>query len=124
MAALTGFPPDLTLAHLGSLKHNFPAFGVDVSRLDGVSVSKLDVMATMGGSVYGGTFTNGLQVVVSDPTVTVFPVNRVGRPLGVATSSAVMELAPGGTWTFETTSVSDPGAGYAAFPNGSIATVP
>jgi hypothetical protein len=124
MAALTGFPSDLTFDHFGSLRYNFPAFTVDVLPVEGVSVGKLRV-ATMGeATIYEGTFTNGLDVVVSSPTVTVFPVNRVGRPLGAATSSAVMDVAPGGTWVFETTSVPDRGTGYAAFPGGSVALVP
>jgi hypothetical protein len=124
MAALTGFPPDLTLDHFGSLKYNFPAFTVDVLPLEGVSVNELEIVIAGETSTYEGTFTNGLDVTVSSPTIAVFPVNRVGRPLGVGTSSAALDVAPGGTWAFETTGVPDRGSGYAAFPGGSVAAVP
>jgi hypothetical protein len=124
MAAVTGFPPDLVLDQIGSLKHNFPAFELAVRPLEGVTVSKLQAVAAGGTSTYAGTYTNGLDVVVSDPTVAVFPVNRVGRPLGVGTASAVMDVAPAATWAFETTGVADPGVGYVAFPGGSIAMAP
>jgi hypothetical protein len=56
----------------------------------------------------------------SSASVAVFPVNRVGRPLGMATASASADLAAGGTWTFETTAVDDPGVGQAAFASGSV----
>ena len=54
-------------------------------------------------------------------SVSVFPLNRVGRPLGVATSSATLDVPPGGAWTFETSTVDDPGVAYAAF---AAATIP
>jgi hypothetical protein len=124
MAAFVDFPPELTLDEIGSLQHNFPAFGLDVVPLEGVSVSKLATRSAGELRKYGGTLTNGLDVPVKSPAITVFPVNRVGRPLGVATSAATTDLAPSGTWTFETSGVSDPGSGYAAYPDGSIEIVP
>jgi hypothetical protein len=35
-----------------------------------------------------------------------------------------MDLAPGSTWSFQTSSVADTGSGHAAYPNGSVAAVP
>jgi hypothetical protein len=58
---------------------------------------------------------------LSGAKVAVFPVNRVGRPLGVATTSVGMELPAAGSWMFETSSVRDLGVGYAAFAGGAVA---
>jgi hypothetical protein len=124
MAALARFSQDLTLEALRSLEHSFPAFGVDVLPLSGVALSSLAVRRTVESGTYAGTFKNGLDVTVGDPTVAVFPLNRVGRPLGVARASGSTDVAPGGSWTFETTGVPDIGVGYAAFPGGSVEPVP
>jgi hypothetical protein len=121
MTAVTKLPPEVVLSDLGYLKHAFPAFAVaGLVPLDGVSVGKLTPFRTPSGSAYRGTLTNGLEQALDSPTVTVFPVNRVGRPLGVARSSATMDLPAAGTWAFETSSVGELGAGYAAFPGGAI----
>ena len=50
-----------------------------------------------------------------------FPVNRVGRPLGMVMSNATTDLPPGGSFTFETSPVDDPGVGYEAYPSGVMA---
>jgi hypothetical protein len=121
MTAVTKLPPEVVLSELGHLKHAFPAFAVSgLVPLDGVSVGKLTPVRTPSGSAYRGILTNGLAQTLSSPTVAVFPVNGVGRPLGVARSSATTELSPAGTWTFETSSVDEVGAGYAAFVGGSV----
>lgn len=120
MAAVTELPSEILLEELGSLKHNFPAFEVGGAFLDGVSIGKLTTVATDGGSKYQGTLANGLDVTLGAPAVTVFPVNRVGRPLGVATATASTDVTAGGTWSFETTPVRDPGVGYAAYASGSV----
>jgi hypothetical protein len=122
MTALTQLPPEIVLSELGHLKHDFPAFTVaGVVPLPGVGVGKLTTVGTASGSAYRGTLTNGLGRVLSGAKVTVFPVNRVGRPLGVATTSVGMELPAAGSWMFETSSVRDLGVGYAAFAGGAVA---
>ena len=57
---------------------------------------------------------------MSAPTVTIFPVNRVGRPLGAATASSTIDIPPGGSWSFETSPVDDLGVDYVAYPAASI----
>ena len=69
---------------------------------------------------YTGKVTNGLDVAVSAPAVAIFPVNRVGRPLGQATSSAIVDIPPGGSWAFETSAVDDLGVDYLAYPTAAI----
>ena len=63
---------------------------------------------------------NDLGSTVSGPSVAVFPVNRVGRPLGMATASATIDLPPGGTWTFQTDAVDDPGVDQVAYATGTV----
>lgn len=116
MAAITDLPADLVIEELGYLQHTFPAFTVDVVPVGVVTVDEVESVSRGAGSAYTGTLKNGLDVAVRDPEVTVFPVNRVGRPLGVATSSAAVVVPPGGTWTFETTTVADLGVDHVAYP--------
>ncbi|WP_437680049.1 FxLYD domain-containing protein [Sorangium sp. So ce131] len=121
MAASTDLPDDLVIEELGALKHRFPAFTVDVVPVDAITVGAVETVSRGDRSAYTGTLENGLDVAVSDPEVAVFPVNRVGRPLGMATSRAAADVPPGGTWTFETTTVDDPGVDYVVYPTASIA---
>jgi len=112
-------PADLVIADLGSLRHSFPGFILqDIVPIEGLTVSGVKPVTTDAGTAYKGTFTNGLDVAVGAPTVSIFPVNRVGRPLGMATSSGTTDLPPGGSLTFETSPVDDPGVGYEAYPSG------
>jgi hypothetical protein len=122
MGASTSLPAEVVIAELGSLQHRFVFFNLDgIVPLEGLAVSALGTVTTAGGRAYRGTLTNGLAVPVSSPRVTIFPVNRVGRPLGVTTSSATLDVPPGGTWNFETGGVTDAGVDQVAYPGGSIA---
>jgi hypothetical protein len=117
MIGSTDLPDDIVLEELGYLKHSFPAHEVDVVPIeDSITLSEVEAVSGGAGSAYTGTLQNRLDVAVSAATVTVFPVNRVGRPLGVATSSAMADIPPGGSWTFETTTVDDVGVDYVAYP--------
>jgi len=121
MAAVTNLPAELAIGDLATLKHTFPTFGVDgIVALGGLTVSQLQVHTVSGGSAYTGTLTNPLDVVARNPSVTIFPVNRVGRPLGAAASSAMIDVPPGGSWSFETTTVTDVGVDYAAYPSADV----
>ena len=63
---------------------------------------------------------NQIGMTASNPSVAVFPVNRVGRPLGMATASTTADLVDGSTWTFQTGAVDDPGVGQVALASGSV----
>ena len=122
MTGLAVLPPEVVLGELGSLQHAFPAFTVnDIAPVDALTVSDVRSVATGVGTLYAGTLKNGLDVPVSAPRVTVFPVNRVGRPLGMATTSAESELASGSSWSFETSNVDAEGVDFTAFPSASFA---
>ncbi len=125
MSATTGLPSEIVLEELVSLKHNFPAFTVSgIVPVEGIQVSAVRGAARAEGRVYTGTFTNRLEVAAGTPKVTIFPVNRVGRPLGAATANATMDVPPGTSWAFETTAVADPGTGQEVYPAATVSFAP
>jgi len=120
MTAATG--AGVTIAELGRIEFTFPAFGVTVVPVEGLAVSGVSTVSRDGGSAYTGTLTNEFDVTVSSPSVAIYPVNRVGRPLGVAKSTPTADtVLPGAGWTFETGTVTDAGTDHVAYP---AATIP
>jgi hypothetical protein len=121
MTAATTLPATVVIDELGALTHLIPSFMVaDIVPIAGLTLR--DVRAVgRDATAYSGTLDNGLDQTVSAALVSVFPVNRVGRPLGVTTSGASDDIAAGASWAFETGSVDDPGVGYAAFPTATLA---
>jgi hypothetical protein len=123
MAAITDLPSDLVLETVRSVVYQTPYFALDVAPLDAhLNVSGLRAVAASDGTTYTGTVVNGFDFAVSRPTVTVFPVNCAGRPLGVATGSGSMDIPPRGTWSFETTSVDTPGVDAKAYASGALSS--
>ena len=116
MAALTDLPPDIVIADVGYAIYRCPYFALDVVPIDGLTIGEVTRVAGAVGTTFAGTLVNGFGVAVTDPLVIVFPVNRVGRPLGAARSSGMLEIPPGGSWSFETNGVDDPGVDQVAFP--------
>lgn len=121
MAAITDLPADIVLEDVGYVIYRCPYFALDVVPIAGLRIGQVGSVAGSAGTAYTGTLVNGLDVTVSNPSVTVFPVNRVGRPLGVATASGTVELPPGGHWPFETNAVHTPAADQAAYPAAALA---
>jgi hypothetical protein len=121
MAAATNIPDLPALEELGYLKHLFPTFIVqDIAPVEGLTVADLKIVAKGTGHAFAGQLVNGLDVAVSAAAVAIFPVNRVGRPLGVATGAATTDVPSGGSWPFETDTVEALGVDYLAFPSASI----
>jgi hypothetical protein len=115
MAALT-LPAELSLDELGSLGHRFPAFRIDDAVfLPSVHVSDVRAFDAATGAAFRGTLTNVADTPIADPVVSVFPVSAVGRPLAAAVSTATLQLAPGGSWSFETSVVAEQGEDQFAF---------
>jgi hypothetical protein len=116
MSAATDLPSDIVIEKLGYLQHRFPAFMIDgIVPIEGFDVSDVQTIARGDGKVYTGTLINRFDKTVTDPSLAIFPMNRVGRPLGVATSKTTTDLPPGSSWTFESTDVADLGVGYVAY---------
>lgn len=122
MAALTDWPSDIVIEDVGHVVYRCPYFALDVVPIDGLTISEVKAVPGGAGTAYTGTLLNGLDVAVSDPSVTVFSVNRVGRPLGMAIASGTVQVPPGGSWAFETGAVDAPGPDHAAYPAAAIAT--
>jgi hypothetical protein len=120
IAAVTDLPPDIAVADVGTVVYRCPYYALDVVPIDGLSIDGVKRVARSAGTAYTGTLVNELDVSVSAPSVTIFPLNRVGRPLGMATSSSTRSILPHASWSFETDSVDAPAADYAAYPAGAI----
>lgn len=120
MAAITDLPADIAIEDVGYVVYRCPYFALDGAPIAGLSISQLTSIRGSAGTAYSGTLLNELDVAVSNPSVTVFPVNRVGRPLGVATGSGTVEVPPGGKWTFETNAVGVAGVDHFAYPAGAL----
>lgn len=113
MAALLDLGSDIALEDVAHVVYRCPYFALNVRRIPGLEITRLKRGAT-----YAGTLRNRLEVAVQDPSVSVFPVARSGRPLGVLTTSAPITLVPGATWDFETIAVEAAAAEQLAFPAG------
>jgi hypothetical protein len=120
MTGESGLPATIALDQVGSLQHLFPSFNVDVTPVGALTVAGVQAIVSGQRTAYTGTVLNELASTLSSPSVAIFPLNRVGRPLGMATASATMDLAPGGTWTFQTDAVDDPGVDQLAYATGTL----
>jgi hypothetical protein len=120
MAAIPTMATDLPLGDVASVVYYYSYFALDAVAVDGLVVSAVNSVATDGGVRYAGTVTNQLDVPVTNPAVTVFPLNHVGRPLGVITAGDDSQLSPGGSWTFQTAPVTTAAVDYAAYPSASF----
>jgi hypothetical protein len=116
MGAATDLPNDIVIEKLGYLQHRFPAFMIDgIVPVEALDVSEVQAIAKGDGKRYTGKVISRFDKTVTDPSLAIFPMNRVGRPLGVATSKTTTELPPGSSWSFETTDVADLGVGNVAY---------
>ena len=106
--------PTLDLDNLGYAVYRNPYFGIPVDRIGALSVSDVVPTTTDAGTSCTGTLLNDIDVTIMNPTVMLFPVNRVGRPLGMVTGTDTVELEPGETWSFQTSS-DVAGVDYAAY---------
>jgi len=120
MASVTDLPSDIAIEDVGHVIYRCPYFALDVVPIAGLTIGHVERTTASGGAAYTGMLVNGLDVAVRDPSVSVYPVNRVGRPLGLATASGKVDIAPGGSWAFETSPVSSPGVDHLAYPAGAL----
>jgi hypothetical protein len=116
MVAITDLPAELELENVGRVVYGCNFWMLEVSPIDGIRISDVKVVARGSGASYMGALVNGMDVALSRPSVAVFPVNRVGRPLGVAFGTGAVDVPPGGSWQFETNPISEPGVDALAYP--------
>jgi hypothetical protein len=123
MTQIDTMATDITVADIGSVVYYYSYFVLDpVVLIDGLTVSQVTPTTTSAGTSYTGTVVNQLSTMVSQPSIAVFPVNSVGRPLGIAKAGDNSQVPAGGNWTFQTTTVDMAGVNYAAFPSASFNT--
>ena len=121
MAVVRDFAGSVALGSVAVAVYRTPYFELPVEPIDGLAVSGLESVSLDGGTGYTGTVANSFDVAVTNPSVTVFPVNGVGRPLGAALASGTLEIPVGGSWTFTTNAVDDAGVSEVAFPTATLA---
>jgi hypothetical protein len=117
MVAITDVPSDVVVEQVRHIVYwcNYWAVA-DATPVAGISITDVRTVARDDGAAYTGTLVNALEVALNSPSVAVFPLNRVGRPLGVALGSGMDEVPAGGSWPFETSTVRDPGVDRAVYP--------
>jgi hypothetical protein len=116
MAAITDWPADIRIADVSRVVYRCNYWVLDVTAIDGISVSRVRHVPRGNAAAYTGTLVNGFDAPLNNPAVSIFPLSRAGRPLGIARGSSAMEVPPGGRWEFETDTVSEPGVDQAAYP--------
>jgi len=117
MTEIATMASDIAVGDVGQVVYYYSYFALDAVLIDGLTVGEVDSVTTSAGTTaYSGTVINGLDMMVSDPSVTVFPLNRVGRPLGMVSAGDTSQVPAGGSWTFQTNTVDTPGVDYAAYP--------
>lgn len=116
MAAITDLPAELVLEEVARLVYFCNFWQLEGSALPGLDI--VDVRAATGddGVVFTGSLVNRFDVALESPGVAIFPLDRDGRPLAIASSGAAPELPAGARWQFETSPVSEPFASHAAYP--------
>jgi hypothetical protein len=117
MVAITDLPSDVAVETVGHVVYwcNYWAVN-DVAAVAGIRIEGVRTVARDGGVAYTGALVNALEVTLSNPAVAIFPLNRAGRPLGVALSHGLNDVLPGASWHFETSTVHDAGVAHAAYP--------
>ena len=120
MGAILDLPADIVIEDVASIVYQTPYFALDVAPVAGhLDVSGMKAVPMSDGTAFTGTVVNGLDFTLTDPAVSVFPVNCAGRPLGVATANGSGDVPPRGTWSFQTNSVDTVGVDAAAYPTAS-----
>jgi hypothetical protein len=116
MGAVTDFPPELALEDVSRVEYWCSMWRFEVVPAGDLPITDLEPVTRDGKTAYTGALTNGLELPLKIPGVTVFPLNAEGRPLGMAIGSGTQEIAPGASWQFETEAVTDGGVDAAAYP--------
>lgn len=115
MVAITDLPADVALQDVTRVEYWCNLWALEVVAGDGIRIDDVRAVARDGGVAYTGVLRNDFDVPLSKPGVAVFPLNRAGRPLGLARGESALALPPGGHWEFETEAVSDGGVSFAAY---------
>lgn len=125
MVALVDEPPAINLDEVGFIVYRFSYFDksiipFELVAIDSLSLGAIQATSSDGGTRFSGTLENELDYTLRDPSVAVFSVTEVGRPLSMVSASEIVDIPAGGSWSFETESVDEVGTDVVAFPYGAI----
>jgi hypothetical protein len=122
MAGLTDIPSNVIVEDVGFLVYHLNYWAMDILPFEVVPIDSvvLDQVERSSDFTFTGRLTNGLDVAIEQAGVTIFPVNALGRPLGMTLSTLMVGLLPGDSFRFESYAVDDPGVDQFAYPTGSI----
>lgn len=116
MLAFTDLPAELAVDDVAHVVYWCNYWVLEGSPLDGISIIDVAGVARGADTVFSGTFNNAFDVAIEAPSVAVFALNLLGRPLGVAMARGSEAVPPGGHWNFETEPVRVAGVDQAAYP--------
>ena len=120
MAAITDLTSEVAVADVSTIVYHCPYFALDVEPIAGLDVHALQSLTRDGATAYAGTFVNQFDLTVSRAAVSVFPVNRVGRPLGMVSAIDSDDIGPEKSWDFQTDTTDEPGEASAAYPTAAL----
>jgi hypothetical protein len=103
---------------IASVKHSFGGLILaDAVSTNDIVVTGVQVTSgALGRNQFTGQVRNDSDVTVTNPAISIFGVNAVGRPLVEGTDIELRTLAPGASWTFTTNTFEESVDGYVAFP--------
>ena len=121
MAKIDTMATNITVADVGKVVYYYTYFVLDSAVLiEGLTLSQANGVMTDAGTAYAGTMVNNLSTTVTGPSVTVFTLTHVGRPLDMVRAEDSSQVPAGGSWPFQTSAPTFPGVDFAAFPSASF----
>ncbi|MDF3065181.1 MAG: hypothetical protein K0R38_782 [Polyangiaceae bacterium] len=116
MIALRNLSLDLPPEQVRRVEYWCNYWALDVVPLGELKLSEVTRVLHADGTSFTGVLENGLDAPLPSAAVAVFPLDDAGRPLDVALAEGMTEVPAGGSWSFETSAVADPGIARASFP--------
>jgi len=114
MVAITDLPLEILPADVKRVEYWCNYWALAAEPIGEIVASNVRLVS---GSRFAGALVNRLTVPLSAPAVAVFSLNGAGRPLEVSLAQAAVDVAPGGSWEFETSAVRHVGVDQAAYPS-------
>lgn len=125
MAAATNINAGIELEDVAFVVYHFTYFSTEfftggLTPLTQFTVDHVMRVESAAGSGFSGVLRNGLEATVEEPTVVVFALDAVGRPVATASVTREAPLLPDEQWEFLTSPVINPGVGEVAYALGDI----
>ncbi len=107
----------LDVSQVAKIEHGFVGnISSSAVKLTGVTVDNVMLEVAFANNYKAtGTVTNNSGMVISNPEVTIFAVDSVGRPFGEMSALDLNPISNGGTWMFNSTDTEGPVSDYVAY---------